>query len=255
MEEIMEQSVNLISAKELFGEASRLVVQSGSEAVADIASLGLLYQVATSVVALLFVFVLVRYSEQFRYLLLSFANKNVKQSEMHIYTAELRNIEIFMSIVGVSFISLFAMRLSITEDMHTLTYSFPGIPAWGNGVIFFGAAFLTILVERLSIYLVGTVSEQRKFCNEIWHLKMLHFATTVTILTPLLVLMLLTDGFVAKTSLYIAIFLCIISLILFIKESFLLFRTQRFSIFHWILYLCALEFFPLSLLVAPIVRG
>ena len=129
----MEQSSNLISAKELFGEASSLAVQSCGEVVADIASLGAIYQVATSVVALLFIFVLVRYSEQFRYLLLSVANKNVKQSEMHIYTAELRNIEIFMSIVGVSFISLFAMRLSITEDLRTLTYSFEGVPAWEIG--------------------------------------------------------------------------------------------------------------------------
>ena len=251
----MVQSYDIISAKELFGEASRLAVQSTSEAVAGISSLGLLYQVTTSVIALLFLFVLVRYSDQFRYLLLSFANRNIKQSEMHIYAAELRNIKIFMSFIGISFLALFVMRLTVVEELCHLLYPLYGISTWGIGLLFFGALWLMILGERFALYLSGIVSEQEKFCNEIWNLKMLHFAATITIVAPLLVLMLLAEGLVVKISLYTSVSLCFISLVLFIKESFFLFRAQRFSIFHWILYLCALEIFPLSLLMAPIVRG
>ena len=251
----MVQSYDIISAKELFGEASRLAVQSTSEAVAGISSLGLLYQVTTSVIALLFLFVLVRYSDQFRYLLLSFANRKIKQSEMHIYAAELRNIKIFMSFIGISFLALFVMRLTVVEELCHLLYPLYGISTWGIGLLFFGALWLMILGERFALYLSGIVSEQEKFCNEIWNLKMLHFAATITIVAPLLVLMLLAEGLVVKISLYTSVSLCFISLVLFIKESFFLFRAQRFSIFHWILYLCALEIFPLSLLMAPIVRG
>ena len=251
----MVQSYDIISAKELFGEASRLAVQSTSEAVAGISSLGQLYQVTTSVIALLFLFVLVRYSDQFRYLLLSFANRNIKQSEMHIYASELRNIKIFMSFIGISFLALFVMRLTVVEELCHLLYPLYGISTWGIGLLFFGALWLMILGERFALYLSGIVSEQEKFCNEIWNLKMLHFAATITIVAPLLVLMLLAEGLVVKISLYTSGSLCFISLVLFIKESFFLFRAQRFSIFHWILYLCALEIFPLSLLMAPIVRG
>lgn len=251
----MVQSYDIISAKELFGEASRLAVQSTSEAVAGISSLGQLYQVTTSVIALLFLFVLVRYSDQFRYLLLSFANRNIKQSEMHIYASELRNIKIFMSFIGISFLALFVMRLTVVEELCHLLYPLYGISTWGIGLLFFGALWLMILGERFALYLSGIVSEQKKFCNEIWNLKMLHFAATITIVAPLLVLMLLAEGLVVKISLYTSVSLCFISLVLFIKESFFLFRAQRFSIFHWILYLCALEIFPLSLLMAPIVRG
>ena len=251
----MVQSYDIISAKELFGEASRLAVQSTSEAVAGISSLGLLYQVTTSVIALLFLFVLVRYSDQFRYLLLSFANRNIKQSEMHIYASELRNIKIFMSFIGISFLALFVMRLTVIEELCHLLYPLYGISTWGIGLLFFGALWLMILGERFALYLSGIVSEQEKFCNEIWNLKMLHFAATITIVAPLLVLMLLSEGLMVKISLYTSVSLCFISLVLFIKESFFLFRAQRFSIFHWILYLCALEIFPLSLLMAPIVRG
>ncbi|MBP3497475.1 MAG: DUF4271 domain-containing protein, partial [Alistipes sp.] len=45
-----------------------------------------------------------------------------------------------------------------------------------------------------------------------------------------------------------------IATIIFIKESFLFFVSQKISILHWILYLCALEIFPLSLILAPILR-
>ena len=252
----MAQIEDIISAKELFGEKSDLVVQSANEVIFNLPSLGWLYQVATGVVALSFIFVLVRYYNQFRYLLLSFINKRgTKQSEMHIYAAEIRNIEIFMSIVGMSFLALFIMRLSVMMEMRPLLHALQILPIWGIGALFLVALSLTIALERCLLYLIGIVSEQSLFCNDIWHLKLLHFSTTITVLAPLLVLILLSDGLVAKISLYISVSLCFISLILFIKESFLLFRTQRFSIFHWILYLCALEIFPLSLLAAPIMRG
>ena len=87
-----------------------------------------------------------------------------------------------------------------------------------------------------------------------WHIKLLHFSTSIIAVTPFVILTLLTEGVVAQIAFYISAAVSSLSLILFVKDSFLLFNTQRFSIFHWILYLCALEFFPLSLLLAPIVR-
>ena len=87
-----------------------------------------------------------------------------------------------------------------------------------------------------------------------WHLKLLHFSTAIIVVTPFVILALLTEGLVAIIAFYISVAVSSVALVLFVKDSFLLFNTQRFSIFHWILYLCALEFFPLSLLLAPIVR-
>ena len=87
-----------------------------------------------------------------------------------------------------------------------------------------------------------------------WHIKLLHFSVAILVVTPFAILALLTDGVLAVIAFYISVAVSSVSLVLFVKDSFLFFNTQRFSIFHWILYLCALEFFPLSLLFAPIVR-
>ena len=245
-----------ISAKELFGELSHLVALNSDEMVPSILSLGVIYQVVASVAALLFVFVLVRYFDQFQHLLFSFASKSTKQSDgIHIYAAEIRNIEIFMSIVGFSLISLLVVRFSIMPQFATLLSSICGLPTWVVVGVSFGALLTLVLMENGALYLTGVISEQSEFCNNIWQLKLRHFSATAIILTPLLILILLTEGFTTKISLYISVAVCSVSLILFVKESFLLFRAQRFSIFHWILYLCALEIFPLSLLMAPILRG
>ena len=250
----MEQLIN-ISSEELFGATSRLVEPSGIDALSGIASLGGGYQAATGVVALLFIFILVRYFELYRYLIGSSISKQSNRPDIHIYSAELKNIELFTCLIGVMLLSLLVMRLSVFGESAPLFSAFPALSAWGKGGITLGAILATIVGERFLLYIVGAISERGDVCKMIWHIKQLHLSIAVILLSPLLILVLLTDGMVAKVALCASIAVCSITIILFVKETFLLFRTQRFSIFHWILYLCALELFPLSLLLAPIMRG
>ncbi len=251
----MEQMQSVISAEELFGSASNLVQQRCNEALSGIASLGTLYQVATAVVALLFISILVRYFDLFRYLLLSFISKKTNRSDIHIYAAEVHNIEVFTSIAGISLLSLLTMRLSVMEEVRYSLMPLYDLSVWQLGGLVFGAIFALVVAERAMLYIVGVVSENKKLCEAIGQIKLLYFSITIILLAPMLILALLTDESTAQIALFVSVAICLISLILFIKDTFLLFQTQRFSIFHWILYLCALEIFPLSLLFAPILRG
>ena len=244
----------LATAEEMFGGATTLVVDSSNEAISGVASLGGLYQVAIGIVALLFTFILVRYYALFRHLILSAISRGANRPDLNIFSSEIRNIEIFTSIAGVSLLSLFVMRLTVMESFQSLLSPLSDISAWGVGAMVFGATFLLILFERGILYLAGLMSQNARFCEEIWHVKLLLFSTTIILLSPPLILTLLTEGTTTQIALYCSVAVCLISLILFIKETFLLFQAQRFSIFHWILYLCALEIFPISLLVAPILR-
>ena len=248
----MEQLSN-ISAEELFGTANRLVEQAGNNTLLGIASLGGAYQVATGVVALLFIFILVRHFDLFRYLIISSFSKQSNRSDIHIYSSELKNIELITSLMGVMLLSLLVMRLSVFDITKTFFASLHPLSVWKIGGVSLMAILATMFGERLMLYVVGAVSGRNDACNTIWHIKLLHFSLIIILLSPLLIL--LTEGVVARLALYTSIAVCSLTLILFVKETFLLFRAQRFSIFHWFLYLCALEFFPLSLLLAPIVRG
>lgn len=251
----MEQTLNHISAQEMFGAASELVVEQGNGVLSGIASLGTMYQIATGVVALLFIFIMVRYFDLVRYLLLSTVSKRIDRSDIHIYSAEINNIEIVTSLAGISLISLLMMRFTVTDTIQSRLSPLLHLPAWGVGALSFASILLMLFGERITLLAIGAVSGRNSACNSIWHIKLLHFSIAIILLSPLLILALLTEGRVAQIALFSSVAVCSVSLILFVKETFSLFRAQRFSIFHWILYLCALEIFPLSLLLAPIVRG
>ena len=251
----MVETVNRISATELFGGSSELVLRGAEVADLGIASLGVAYQVATGVVALLFAVMLMRYYELIRHLLLSFVSRRVNRPEIHIYAAEIHNVEILTSVAGVSLISLFVMRLSVMPEVRTLLAPILGYTPWSVGGVVFAGTFALILWERLMLYLVELFGHNNTIGSTIWQTKMLHFSATILFVAPMLILSLLTAGRLAQIALFTSVAICSISLILFVKETFLLFRAQRFSIFHWFLYLCALEIFPLSLLLAPIARG
>ena len=250
-----EQIQNIISAEELFGEKNQLVEQVGGGALSEISSLGLFYQCATAAIALLFIFILVHHFTIFRHLVGSYFSKQGSNSDTPLFAAEIKNIKLFTSLVGSLLLSLLIMRLSVESWAAPAFVAFTSLSVWEIGAISLGAILITFLVERLMLYIVGVVSERTDLCNMIWHTKHLYFSILIILLSPMLILMLLTDGKVAEIALYTSVIVCSLSLILFVKETFLLFRTQRFSIFHWFLYLCALEIFPLSLLFAPIVRG
>ena len=250
---VLEQ--NAISAEELFGVASQLVTQSDGAALSGILSLGMGYQIATGVVALLFVFIMVSYYEPMLYLLFASLGNKGSGSNARVFSSEVKNVEIFLGIIGVIVLALLTLRLSIMSGLRPLFLPLSMVSTWEMVLVVSGALVALILGERVALHIVGAVCDCDKFCMEIWESKVQHFCATMVLVAPMSILSLLAEGGLARISLYISIAVGLISAILFIKDSFLLFRTQRFSIFHWILYLCTLEIFPLSLLLAPIARG
>ena len=249
------EELNRISAEELFGASSRVVECGDVVAQTGIASLGSAYQIVTALVAMLLLFIVIRYLDLFRYLLLSLVSKSVKRDDIGTFASDIRNAEIFTSFAGFTLLALFVMRLMVMPLGQSLFAHFGGVSAWSVALMVFASSIAVVMFERGLLYIIGVVSECGGACNDIWHIKLLHFTTTIITISPLLILVLLSEGTVAQIALYSSIAICSLSLILFVKETFLLFRAQRFSIFHWILYLCALEIFPLSLVIAPIARG
>ena len=246
---------NTISAEELFGVASQLVTQSDGAALSGILSLGIGYQIVMGVVALLFVSIMVSYYEPMLYLVFASLGNKGNGTNARVFSSEVENVEIFLGVIGVVILSLLTLRLSIASGFRPLFMPLSMLGTWKMVLVVSGALVALILGERVALHIVGTVCDCGSFCREIWNSKVQHFCATMVIVVPMSILSLLTEGGLARISLYISVAVGSISAILFIKDSFLLFRTQRFSIFHWILYLCTLEIFPLSLLLAPIARG
>lgn len=249
----MEESLNTISAEELFGAANRLIVEGGEAPFGDIASLGGLYQAAIAVVAVVYIFTVVKFSDVLFFILGSLVKTTQQHANDKVYSSVINNVERMMALVGVVLIGLAAMRFSITPEGARLFMPLPLSP-WGLfGATASGVALL-IIAEVAILYLIRTLAHEREMWQTLTHTKLLHFSAIITLITPPMLLALLTQGTGAVVACWVAFALCFISLIIFVKEVFSLFILHKFSLFHCILYLCTLELFPLSLLLAPILR-
>ena len=75
------------------------------------------------------------------------------------------------------------------------------------------------------------------------------FALLTIIALPPMLLWLLTPPDGGRLWVWLLVLESAVSLILYLHETYTLFISKKISILHWILYLCTVEIFPLSLLI------
>ena len=241
-----------VTPEQILGQASRLVATDHT-AVVDYAAMGTLFQWLVMAVGIGYIITAMLNSEAILYLLRTTVQHHSKRTSPGNLLGEVRNLEASMSIIGLIAIALFVVRYSASSIGAPVLYDF-GLSTWGAG----GMSLLAVGgiwgAEFGAIHLVGFMCEQRKMCTSLIHFKLMHFALMMVVLLPLIILSLLTSHGIATTALWAIAVICILGIVIFIKETFILFQAQRISIFHWFLYLCSLELMPLSLILAPIVR-
>ena len=241
-----------VTPEQILGQASRLVATDHSAAV-DYADMGSLFQWVVMAVGIGYIIASMLNSEAILYLLRTTVQHRSKRTSPGNLLGEVRNLEASMSIIGLIALSLFIVRYSASAVGAPLLYDY-GLSAWGAGVVSLIGIGGIWGAELGALKLVGIVCEQRKMCTSLIHFKLMHFALMMVILLPLVILSMITTHGVATTALWVIAVICILGIVIFIKETFILFQAQRISIFHWFLYLCTLELMPLSLIIAPIVR-
>ena len=111
-------------------------------------------------------------------------------------------------------------------------------------------AIATIYIfKTVAIYIVGKLTHSDGLMVSLIRYLNLNLITTTLILTPLYIVLYQSFGIWQTIILYlIAITLILMSILLFFN-SYLLFIKQKVSILYWFLYLCAIEFLPLSLVI------
>jgi hypothetical protein len=158
---------------------------------------------------------------------------------------------IVLGLVTLSLCSLRAIELYGTAYLTTLSSSTILIAIVGA---VFGSVTLMLAYQYGAIYLSSAICERTDIGRALIGLKSLYLAVTFVAAIPFCILFLLWQSTPPLVAILGAGISCAVALILFVKETFLFFVGQKISILHWILYLCALEIFPVSLILAPILR-
>lgn len=242
-----------LSAADVFGAASELALRSGAAHAAAAGAGDAVLQVAALAVALFYIYTAVRYSGIVCAIVLSAAGvaPSRRGGQRHINSSLRRNVEVAIAASGfvaaaVAAVRLFGQRMA-ESGLPT------GAAVAAAAVI---AAFAALVVfEYAAVRSVGFVGGRNDLSMEILRLKLRHFSAAAAAMLPVGMLCFFAAPDVAEACFYLLGVQCFVSAILFAKETFSLFLSQRISILYWILYLCTLEIFPVSLLLAPLLRA
>lgn len=110
------------------------------------------------------------------------------------------------------------------------------------------------LLQALVLVAVGQLTLSLDLAQGIIRLKVVITALASLLSMPFALLVVLSPPGEGTTWLYPIGLVCIILLLLYLKESFTLFLAKKVSILHWFLYLCAVELLPISFIVIKAMR-
>lgn len=127
-----------------------------------------------------------------------------------------------------------------------------GVPGAGYGTMgllmtALLAVFGILFFQCGALHLIGRITLSTDLTQALVHFKVLFFGLITVAAMPTALLLALCPPGEGRFWLYATLLLAGTVAILFLKESFTLFLAKKVSILHWILYLCAVECFPISL--------
>lgn len=154
-------------------------------------------------------------------------------------------------LLGVGFVGVFAsiwairhggLWLNMADDYRSLTPF--------AGMLLFVAL---VLVQYVMLLLAGFVTRSISFVSSLMRMRLVYFVFATIAVAPLLLVAQLTDQSATVWSV-VTCLVAFVVLILYLRESVELFISKKISILHWILYLCAVEIMPITLLWQVVVR-
>lgn len=109
------------------------------------------------------------------------------------------------------------------------------------------AVFGITLFQFGALYLIGRITLSSDLTRAIIYFKVLYFGMMAIAVIPSALLLIFCPPGEGRLWSWVVMVLSGTVVILFLKESLLLFLSKKISILHWFLYLCTVECFPVSL--------
>ncbi|MFR9534350.1 MAG: DUF4271 domain-containing protein [Rikenellaceae bacterium] len=109
------------------------------------------------------------------------------------------------------------------------------------------AIFLTYGYQVMLVRLIGKIINDRGFAKPMLQIKGITYTVVGITILPTILCYTLTQGRAHEVFTYIVGAQLLAIALLYISKTFLFFISKKFSLLHTILYLCAVEIFPISL--------
>ncbi len=162
----------------------------------------------------------------------------------------------FSTTVGVGLL-LSAIMVVKGADLAPALISGVVAPRWIYAVAVPSVLVATIVVAVLQIallWVIGGVAMCSDVTSTLLRLRKICFSIFTICCTPTVLLYALGEIGRFNLFLYLLVAEAVVILLVFLYETFDLFISKKISVLHWILYLCTVELFPVSLIVLTAMR-
>ena len=209
------------------------------------------------VVAIIFgyLFCVYRYFDDMSALFYSVFRRNVILSEK---VGERRRSEIFYGflgkifLLGVAFIGLLSLSWVATGrgadlgvEQSLALYAAP---------LSIGIFLVVIIAQGLLLTTIGVVTRSLSMVTALFRIRLIYFVLGVVMAAPIFLTAMIGRGDSSAVWMNLGLAMVAATLLLYARESIELFISKKVSILHWILYLCAVEILPFTLVWQIIVR-
>ncbi len=254
-------------ANYIFGEASQLVrsVESTDGGYMSVLTNTTLFEVTLLVVLLLYLIWLGRYVARGEFV--SFQRASYSRStfigdlESQLSSGGKIGDNVILCTLIVAIYVIFLTRIvEAIESLKLSSFFYDG--SLSSHILDFGlerwmvmvaVGFIAIMVWSFAVFsAAGYLSHSNDLCRDVMRLKMRMLYSSVIFLMPWIVLSALRGG--SDLFFYISMVFVGIFTLIYLIRSFLLFTSKKISILHWILYLCGVEIFPVTLIWAFFTR-
>ena len=160
------------------------------------------------------------------------------------------------SLIGALVWPLAFMRIANIFGINYMALQFPELAVAITFAVLVVALLLFHFYRQIMLKLAGWLTLSADFTESLFLLTKMVFTFTTMLLTPVVLLLLLSrDPLSGKVLVAVVGGGLIFGLGMFLFKTFNLFRSQKVSILHWFLYLCAVEIFPVSFVALAVVRN
>lgn len=245
-----------ITAEEMFGAQSRLIEQIGRMEPSQTLVGDVVFQILAVVMMLVVVFFVARH----RHRIVSMLGKMLKGRLPDDYTSGRREEHLtrtFLhtsSFIGVMLVTLFLVKYAPVWLPEPLTPAEGWVSIVATLYVLVAIAAIWVF-EYALLWVVGRVTRNEECVGAILYLKRTGFSLAAIALSPIFLLGVLSSEKLTDTWNILLFVECSLLVLLFIKETLAFFIDKKIPIFHWILYLCTVEAFPLSLIWALTIRS
>lgn len=239
----------------VFGPVSRVVNQMSQDPAADFSIFSTTYNCTILFLIVLFCLVVRNnWSIVAGNIASVFGSARLNRSDLKVHNIQKSYVDFWLILLGVICASFFIVRYIVINDIPILsTVSCSRLPWLVPLALLLGVSAVAA-IEAAMLLITGILTLNFDVCLALLSLKRTLFAITQFVVFPFMIGFLLTEGMIAKIMIVLSVVASLFCVFVFLRATFSFFRTHRISIFLWFLYLCTLEIFPVSLLLAPFCR-